>query len=107
MIREYTFTDLAIKKVERLDKLVGEFLRFARPASLSVGTNDLNKIVESVVSLVENQAVAQSVSVKKDLQKDLPRVSVDGEQIKQVLLNLAVNSLQAMMFHNGFSVVFF
>ncbi len=90
------FAALAKKEVERLDKLVGEFLRFARPATLSVEENDLNKIVESVVSLVENQATAQSVSIVSDLQRNLPKVSVDGEQIKQVLLNLAINSLQAM-----------
>ncbi len=90
------FADLAKKEVERLDKLVGEFLRFARPASLSVEPNDLNKIVESVAALVENQAAAQNVSVERILVKSLPKVSADGEQIKQVLLNLAINSLQAM-----------
>ncbi|HQU85970.1 MAG TPA: ATP-binding protein [Pyrinomonadaceae bacterium] len=90
------FADLAKKEVDRLDKLVGEFLRFARPATLSVRPNDLNNIVESVVSLIENQATAQSVAVEKNLQRDLPEVLVDNEQIKQVLLNLAINSLQAM-----------
>jgi len=109
------FADLAKKEVDRLDKLVGEFLRFARPATLSVRPNDLNKIVESVVSLVENQATAQSVKVEKVLPRNLSEVSVDGEQIKQVLLNLAINSLQAMpdggklsirtFSENGFSVV--
>lgn len=90
------FADLAKKEVERLDKLVGEFLRFARPATLSVELNDLNTVVESVISLVENQAISQSVSVEKNLHNKLPEVLVDGEQIKQVLLNLAINSLQAM-----------
>ncbi len=90
------FADLAKKEVERLDKLVGEFLRFARPATLSVQLNDLNKIVKSVAALVENQANSQSVKIEKDLQKNLPEVLIDSEQIKQVLLNLAINSLQAM-----------
>lgn len=109
------FASLAKKEVERLDKLVGEFLRFARPATLCVRLNDLNKIVESVVSLVENQATAQSVKVEKDMQRSLPKVFVDGEQIKQVLLNLTINALQAMpdggklsvrtFSENGFSVV--
>jgi len=90
------FADLAKKEVERLDKLVGEFLRFARPATLSVRENDLNEIVESVISLVENQAIAQLVSIERNLLKNLPKVLVDSEQIKQVLLNLAINSLQAM-----------
>jgi two-component system sensor histidine kinase HydH len=91
------FADLAKKEIERLDKLVGEFLRFARPATLSVETNDLNGIVESVAALVENQAASQSVIIEKDLQKDISEISIDGEQIKQILLNLAINSLQAMM----------
>ena len=90
------FADLAKKEVERLDKLVGEFLRFARPATLAVQPNDLNAIAESVISLVENQAVSQSVEIEKNLQRNLSKVSVDSEQIKQVLLNLAINSLQAM-----------
>jgi signal transduction histidine kinase len=95
------FADLAKKEVDRLDKLVGEFLRFARPATLAFEPNDLNRIVESVFALVENQAAAQSVSIEKDLQKDLPEVLIDGEQIKQILLNLAINSLQAMTSGGG------
>ena len=98
------FADLAKKEVERLDKLVGEFLRFARPATLSVQLNDLNQIVESVAALVENQANSQSVKIEKDLQKNLPEVLIDSEQIKQVLLNLAINSLQAMP--NGGEIAF-
>jgi signal transduction histidine kinase len=95
------FSDLAKKEIERLDKLVGEFLRFARPATLSVEPNDINEIADSVAALIENQAAAQSVSIEKILQKNLPKVLVDGEQIKQVLLNLAINSLQAMTSGGG------
>lgn len=90
------FADLAKKEVERLNKLVGEFLRFARPATLVVESNDLNGIIESVCALVGNQAASQSVIIEKDLQKDISEISIDGEQIKQILLNLAINSLQAM-----------
>ena len=97
------FAELAKKEIGRLDKLVGEFLRFARPAALAVEKNDLNKIVESVVSLIENQASAQSVTIEKRLQKNLPEVAVDAEQIKQVLLNLAINSMQAIAAGNGSS----
>jgi signal transduction histidine kinase len=89
------FAVLAKKEIERLDKLVGEFLRFARPATLSVQANNLNKIVESVVALIENQAAAQTVSIKLQLSENLSQAEVDNEQIKQVLLNLAINSLQA------------
>lgn len=90
------FAALAKKEIERLDKLVGEFLRFARPSKLNVAPNDLNKTIESVAALVENQAAAQAVKIEKNLHVDLPKVLADGEQIKQILLNLAINSLQAM-----------
>lgn len=90
------FSTLAKKEIDRLNKLVGEFLRFARPTTLSVKPNDLNDIVRSVVSLIENQAMTKSVSVTSENKEDLQPVSVDAEQIKQVLLNLAINSLQAM-----------
>jgi len=98
------FADLAKKEVDRLDKLVGEFLRFARPAKLAFSAANLNEIAESVISLVENQAASQSVVVEKNFQENLPVVSVDAEQIKQVLLNLAINSLQAMQ--NGGQLIF-
>lgn len=90
------FASLAKTEVDRLDKLVGEFLRFARPTTLTVNRNNLNEIAESVLSLLESQAMSQGVSVKTDFAGDLPDVMADREQIKQVILNLAINSLQAM-----------
>lgn len=90
------FAALAIREIERLDTLVGEFLRFARPAKLTVEPNDLNGIVESVVSLVENQARSRHVVIEKRLHINLAEIWIDGEQIRQVLLNLAVNALQAV-----------
>ena len=90
------FADLARKEIDRLDQLVGEYLRFARPAQPAKSLIDPNAMVESVSSLIENQAASQSVRVVKHLQQDLPKVLMDPEQIKQVILNLAINGLQAM-----------
>lgn len=95
------FADLARKEIDRLDKLVGEFLRFARPAEPTKSLTDPNTLVESVTALIENQAVSQSVTIVKNLQKDIPVVLADPEQIKQVMLNLAINGLQAMDYPNG------
>lgn len=95
------FVGLAKGEIDRLDRLVGEFLRFARPTVPSKTPTDPNAIVSSVVGLVENQAASQSVAIVKDLQTDLPLILVDAEQIKQVVLNLAINALQAMTQSNG------
>ena len=90
------FAELAKTEIDRLDKLVGQFLRFARPATLAIEPNDLNGIIKSVASLLENQAAAQNVSIQLNLDAKLPDVLADREQIKQVVLNLAINALQSM-----------
>ncbi len=90
------FSELAKSEINRLDRLVGEFLRFARPAAPLKSSVDLNRIVESVVTLIEQQAASQSVAIVRNLNRDIPSIFVDAEQIMQVLLNLAVNGLQAM-----------
>ena len=64
---------LAKREVERLDKLVGEFLRFARPSNLSVAPVDLNETIESVVALIENQAAAQNVFIENEFRSQICR----------------------------------
>lgn len=95
------FVGLAKGEIDRLDRLVGEFLRFARPTEPSKTPTDPNEIVDSITGLIENQAASQSVVIVRDLQKNLPLILVDAEQIKQVVLNLAINALQAMSESNG------
>ncbi len=90
------FAAIALTEIERLDTMVGEFLRFARPAKLAAELNDLNDVVESIVSLVENQARSLHVVIEKNLNTRLPKIVIDAEQIRLVLLNLAVNALQAV-----------
>jgi len=90
------FADIAKREVERLDRLVGEFLRFARPPKPAVAVADINEVVHSVAMLTNQQAVVQHVRVETELAPQLPPVKIDAEQIKQVLLNLTINALQAM-----------
>ena len=90
------FAEIARREVDRLDRLVKEFLLFARPATPATAPADLNEIVRSVVTLVSNRAATQNVRIELRLMPDLPLATVDAEQIKQVLLNLTINALQVM-----------
>lgn len=94
------FAGIAIKEIDRLDRLVGEFLRFARPTKPLRAYVDINEIVESVATLVAQQAASQSVTINRELQENIPPVYVDAEQTRQVLLNLAINGMQAMAASN-------
>lgn len=91
------FADIAKREVDRLDRLVGEFLRFARPPKPAVAPTNANELVRSVASLIEQRAASQNVRVEIHLASNLPLLIIDAEQIKQVLLNLTINALQAML----------
>lgn len=90
------FANIAKAEIERLNRIVGEFLRFARPKTLEKRATDVNELVRSVCSLIAKQAAAQNVEMFEELDQNLPPVALDSEQIKQVLLNLTINALQAM-----------
>lgn len=90
------FAQIAKTEVERINKLVSEFLHFARAPKPNKQPVDVNKLVNSVQLLIERQAQRQNVSIIENIAENLPFVALDAEQIKQVLLNLALNSIQAM-----------
>lgn len=90
------FALIAKTEVERIDNLVGEFLHFARAPKPDKTLTDVNNLVDSVRLLVEKKAQEQNVLIQENLAKNLPLVALDAGQIKQVLLNLALNAVQAM-----------
>lgn len=90
------FARIAKTEVERIDKLVQEFFHFARAKAPHKQPADANELVCAVKLLIAHQAAAQSVEIGTELAAQLPPIFLDAEQIKQVLLNLAINALQAM-----------
>ena len=90
------FADLACREVERLKGLLTAFLEFARPQPPRRAASDVILLLQSVAKLASETATMSNVDLQVESKGDLPPVSVDQEQIKQVLLNLVINAVQAM-----------
>lgn len=90
------FRNLAFGEVERLKDLVSNFLEFARPPALRASPTSPRQLLQSVEHLVAENAVTARVAVRTVVPTDLPDVLIDSQQIKQVLLNLALNAVHAM-----------
>ena len=90
------FTDLASREVVRLKGLLTHFLEFARPQSPRIVTCEIDSLLQSVVKLASETANMAKAVLRVEASESLPPVSVDSEQIKQVLLNLVINAVQAM-----------
>jgi signal transduction histidine kinase len=88
-------------EIQRLDRLVRDFLAFARPAPLDRRPVDVSALLASVAELIGPETEAAHVSVRIDAAAGLPRASGDAERLRQVLLNLTRNAVEAMHERGG------
>lgn len=90
------FSQIACEDVERIERLIKEILDYARDKDPQLSDQDLNEIISGVLHLIDVKAGQVNVLVHKELSEGVPHVMVDRQQIKQVLLNLFMNALDAM-----------
>ena len=95
---ERRMLDLHLEEIDRLAQTADRFLTFARPAPPDRRATDLSEVVSRVVSLVETQARREGVQVEAQDPPagGLPTVQGDPDQLTQLLLNVAINGVQAM-----------
>jgi signal transduction histidine kinase len=83
------------KECDRLNRLLTNFLEFARPRTPHWQTVDADAILNSVMDLAQHALDGKSVVLRKQVEPHLPALACDPEQLKQVLLNLVINAVQA------------
>jgi len=88
--------DLVIREARRARDVVRRLLDFARQSESTHAKTSLNKVVEDIIALSRHLIHTNGVELSLRLQDDLPWVLMDENQMKQVLLNLVHNALQAM-----------
>jgi signal transduction histidine kinase len=85
------------EEVKRLDGLVTDFLELSRAGRLQRRPTRLDALLDDVARLLRPEARANGVTLRqKPLGEALPELSLDAEKIKQVLLNLVRNAMEAM-----------
>jgi len=92
---EGEFSHLALKEVQRLDLLVWEFLRYARPHAPELRTVALDDVVEQAVTLLRVEAERAGIRLEVEPAAGPIDVAIDSLQVEQVLLNVVLNAIQA------------
>ena len=90
------FSKVVLDDVYRIERLIQEILDYARYMEPKLTEEDLNDIVSSCLYFIDVTADSHGIKIEKELASDLPRVMLDRQQIKQVLLNLFLNAMDSM-----------
>ena len=86
----------ALGEIERLENLVNEMLHFASPVVPEITNINIGNVVEDLLLLIRKQCQCQKIKLIENIAPDLPEIALDGARLKQVLLNLLNNSIEAM-----------
>ncbi len=94
--RQSEMAGLAVSEVDRLERVVSGLLEYTRPRPPRLLPLDLAESIQGTLSLVGDDPRAQGVEIGLDLPPKLPLVKADPDQVRQVLLNLMINALEAL-----------
>ena len=83
-------------EISRLSDLIRQFREFVRKEKYDFRLTELRNLIDDVIKLQEPHFVERNIQVEAIVSSDLPAVKVDGNKIKQVLLNLLKNAVEAM-----------
>ncbi len=92
-----TLVSVVPAEIDRLDTMVRALLEYSRPPKLVRVSTELTELARLCAALFSEEAKQQGIAVEVGADGPLPPASVDGEKIKQVLLNLLRNSAEAII----------
>ncbi len=90
---------LTIRETRRIGRIVSDLLLFSRPSRAAPRAADLNQIIRTTLSLVDHKLRLMHVRTELRLEAELPHVTCDESQIRQVVLNLVLNAGEATQPH--------
>jgi PAS domain S-box-containing protein len=90
------YLDVCKGEIARLDYIVTQFLQAIRPSPAQLKPSALNDVVRETIDLLRPEIENRGITIKEKLARSLPMAALDPAQIKQVLVNLVKNAIQAM-----------
>jgi nitrogen-specific signal transduction histidine kinase len=91
-----TFSGLIVHEIDRLDSLVNQLLRFARPAKPLLRPMHVHEVLEKTFRLVQHRLYRKEIKLTRTFEASLDTVRADSDQMEQVFLNFFLNAMDAM-----------
>ncbi|MBI5524493.1 MAG: hypothetical protein HY910_17850 [Desulfarculus sp.] len=94
--KEAEYASVAVSEVDRLERVVSGLLEYTRPRQPRRFPLDLGESLRGTLDLMADDPRAQGVTMDLEVPEGLPPVQADPDQLRQVLVNLVVNALEAL-----------
>jgi PAS domain S-box-containing protein len=91
-----TFSNLIGHEIDRIDSLVNQLLRFARPAKPLLKPMHVHAVLEKSLQLVGHRLYQKEIKLTRSWQADVDTIHADADQLEQVFLNFFLNAMDAM-----------
>jgi len=91
----YQKLDVVVRETQRLENMLKNMLDFGRPLKLDRSEQVLNKVVEDSLAIAEKNAEEKHIKIERHLDLNLPLISMDIQRMKQVVINLVNNAIEA------------
>jgi two-component system sensor histidine kinase HydH len=88
--------EIMIQEVERLNRVVGQLLEFARPMSVERRPTGAQSLVQHSLRMVESQIREKEIRVETRIEEEIPRLVIDPDRMQQAMLNLYLNGIESM-----------
>ena len=83
-------------EIQRMNNLVGSFLQFAKPKMPVLKEEKPNDLVETIKTLIDTNLFAKGIRMSYNLYEDVPAIMADENQLRQVILNIVKNAIDAL-----------
>jgi len=90
------FQTIVPEELERMEYILNQLLDFGRFSQPEFHFLNVEEIIDSILSLMNMELSKSNIGVVKLYGKDVPQIMADGEQLKQVFMNIVLNAIQAM-----------
>jgi len=96
--------EVALSSLQRMEAVVKDLLRLARPSPMKRRPKDVNDVAREAIELAHHEIDKRGIELTQELAEDLPLLEIDPEHMKEAIVNLLLNAAQAVDGEGGMTI---